>query len=132
LLESTTGGILKAGKIAILFTLPAYISGISQAKPASTMPAPHGGAASPSTPNISPLRRDLRAASSTFATLDSYQLSLVQKAQEIVYNALKASDSQGFQRMNGGSTFYVRSFLFPASGFHECGIAVSLRPVYPD
>jgi hypothetical protein len=48
-MESTTGGTLKTGKTAILFTLresrgyPAYIGGISQAQPASPMPAPHGG-----------------------------------------------------------------------------------------
>jgi hypothetical protein len=37
--------------------------------------------------------------------LDSYQLNLVQKTQEIFCNALKASDRAGFQRMNDYSTF---------------------------
>jgi len=37
--------------------------------------------------------------------LDSYQLNLVQKAQEIFYNPRKASDIAGFRRMNGHSTF---------------------------
>ena len=47
-MESNAGGILKEGKTAILFTLresrgyPAYIGGISQAQPASPMPAPPG------------------------------------------------------------------------------------------
>jgi len=37
--------------------------------------------------------------------LDSYQLNLVQKAQEIFCNALKASDRADFPRMNDASTF---------------------------
>jgi hypothetical protein len=45
--------------------------------------------------------------------LDSYQLSFVQKAQEIFYNALKASGRTGFPRINGGSTF--SAFPFPTS-----------------
>ncbi len=41
----------------------------------------------------------------TPSILDSYQLNLVQKTQEIFCNALKAGDRAGFQRMNDYSTF---------------------------
>ena len=43
--------------------------------------------------------------------LDSYQLSLVKKAQEIFYNAREASGGKDFRRMNGNSTF--STFAFP-------------------
>jgi hypothetical protein len=41
----------------------------------------------------------------TPSILDSYQLNLVEKTQEIFCNALKAGDRAGFQRMNDYSTF---------------------------
>jgi hypothetical protein len=71
-------------------------------------------------------------------TLDSYQLNLVQKTQEILCNALKSSDRVGFQRMNDysiccfckGAEFHVNIFsLFFFASFAPLRETCSF-PVY--
>jgi len=72
-------------------------------------------------------------------SLTSYQLNLVQKAQEIFCNARKASDRANFPRINDASTFcsckgakfYVNIFsLFFFASFASLR-ETFLVPVYP-
>jgi hypothetical protein len=66
-------------------------------------------------------------------TLDSYQLNLVQKAQEIFCNALKASDRAGFQRMNDYSTFCsCKGTEFHINIFSLFSFASFVYPVAPE
>jgi hypothetical protein len=51
------------------------------------------------------------AVKNKIGTLDSYQLNLVQKTQEIFYSPRKGSGRKGFRSMNGNSTF--SAFAFP-------------------